>query len=307
MAPPNYVAAGGLGISGVTLSDADARAAYGFNYVRPDYFTTLGIRMLEGRAFTTDEQRSGTALIINRAAARHFWPDRMALGAEVTLQNRATVVGIVDDVVTTGLVGKQGGPHFYMPFSAEHAPSLIGGMPRILLIVRSISDPAAVMGPIRATVNALDPEVAIPSMLMTDTAFGQTIQRPRFNMALLTVFAAISLALAAVGLAALIGYEIAERTHEIGIRVALGAGEEHVRRLAMRHGLMPALIGIAFGALGALGAANLTAGMLYGVTPRDPFTIGVVVGVLLVVAVIASWLPARRAMRIDPIDALRAE
>jgi ABC-type antimicrobial peptide transport system permease subunit len=126
-------------------------------------------------------------------------------------------------------------------------------------------------------------------------------------MALLTAFAVIALALAAVGLAAVIGYEIAERTHEIGVRVALGAREENVRRLAMRHGLMPAALGIACGALGALAAAQLTSGLLYGVAPRDPLTFFGVVAVLLAIAAVASWLPARRAAKIDPIVALRAD
>jgi len=306
-APPHYIAAAGLEIRGTTLSDADARAVYGFNYVRPDYFATLGIRILEGRAFTSDEERSGAAVIVNRAAAQRFWPDGDAQGAEMKLQNSGTVVGIVDDVVTFGLIGKQGSPHFYMPFSAEHAPTFIGGTPRILVLVRSSADPATVMGPIRAAVNALDPEIAIPSMLLTDTEFGQTIERPRFNMALLTAFAVIALVLAAVGLAAVIGYEIAERTHEIGVRVALGAREQNVRRLAMRHGLVPASVGIACGVLGALGAARLMSGLLYGVAPRDLLTFVGVVALLLLIALGASWLPARRAAKIDPIVALRAD
>ena len=306
-APPHYVATGGLEIRGATLSDADARAVYGFNYVRPDYFATLGIRMLEGRSFTSDEERSGAAVVVNRAAALHFWPDGNAIGAEVKVQNFGTVVGIVDDVVTVGLIGKQGTPHFYMPFSAEHAPSMIGGTPRILLLVRSSADPASVMGPIRAAINALDPGIAIPSMLLTYTAFGQTIERPRFNMALLAAFAVIALALAAVGLAAVIGYEIAERTHEIGVRVALGARAESVRRLAMGHGLVPAACGIVCGVLGALAAARLASDMVYGVSPRDPLTFAGVVAVLAVVAVVAAWFPARRAAKVDPIVALRAE
>jgi ABC-type antimicrobial peptide transport system permease subunit len=126
-------------------------------------------------------------------------------------------------------------------------------------------------------------------------------------MALLTAFAVIALVLAAVGLAAVIGYEIAERTHEIGVRVALGAREQNVRRLAMRYGLVPASVGIACGVLGALGAARLMSGLLYGVAPRDLLTFVGVVALLLLIALGASWLPARRAAKIDPIVALRAD
>jgi ABC-type antimicrobial peptide transport system permease subunit len=154
---------------------------------------------------------------------------------------------------------------------------------------------------------ALDPEIAIPSMLLTETALAGTIAEPRFNMALLTAFAAIALVLAAVGLAAVIRYEVTERTHEIGIRMALGARTENVRRLAMRHGLTPALVGVVVGVIGALGATQLATGLLYGVAPRDPLTFVGVAALLVVVAVAASWLPARRATRVDPITALRAE
>jgi ABC-type antimicrobial peptide transport system permease subunit len=126
-------------------------------------------------------------------------------------------------------------------------------------------------------------------------------------MALLTVFALIALVLAAVGLAAVIGYEVTERTHEIGIRMALGARTENVRRLAMRQGLTPAFVGVVIGVIGALGATQLAASLLYGVAPRDPLTFVSVVGLLVLVALGASWLPAQRATRVDPIVALRAD
>src|SRR6185503_18836910 len=141
----------------------------------------------------------------------------------------------------------------------------------------------------------------------SEAAYAFMIAAPRFNMALLIAFAAIGLALAAVGLAAVIGYEVAERTHEFGIRMALGARTDSVRRLAMRHGLAPAFIGVGIGVLGALGATQLAASLLYGVAPRDPLTFISVVALLVLVAVGAAWLPARRATRVDPIVALRAE
>jgi ABC-type antimicrobial peptide transport system permease subunit len=126
-------------------------------------------------------------------------------------------------------------------------------------------------------------------------------------MVLLAAFALIGLVLAAVGLAAIIGYEVAERTHEFGIRMALGARADNVRRLAMKHGLTPALVGVVVGVGGALAATQLAATLLYGVAPRDPLTFIGVVALLLLVALGASWLPARRATRVDPITALRAD
>ncbi|HEU4619301.1 MAG TPA: FtsX-like permease family protein [Gammaproteobacteria bacterium] len=153
----------------------------------------------------------------------------------------------------------------------------------------------------------LDPEIAIENVLLTETALASSIDAPRFNMALLTAFAVITLVRAAVGLAAVIGYEVADRKHEIGIRMALGARTENVRRLAMRHGLTPALVGVVCGALGALAATQLAASLLYGISPSDPLTFLSVVALLVLVALAASWLPASRAARVDPIIALRAD
>jgi len=147
----------------------------------------------------------------------------------------------------------------------------------------------------------------IPNVLLTETALANTIDAPRFSMALLIAFALIGLVLAAVGLAGVIGYEVTERTHEIGIRMALGARTENVRRLAMRHGLTPAIVGVVIGVGGALAATQLATSLLHGVAPRDPLTFVGVVGLLVLVALGASWLPARRATRVDPITALRAE
>ena len=195
-------------------------------------------------------------------------------------------------------------PQFYLPFPRE---LLNLGASTLVLVVRAAEDPAIAIAAFRAAVQAVDPEIAIANLLLTETALASTIDAPRFNMALLTAFAVIALVLAAVGLAAVIGYEVTERTHEIGIRMALGARTENVRRLAMRHGLTPAFVGLGLGVIGAFAATRLAASMLYGITPRDPLTFVGVVALLVLVAVGASWLPARRATRVDPMIALRAE
>jgi putative ABC transport system permease protein len=197
-------------------------------------------------------------------------------------------------------------PQFYWPFPADGL-NFGGAPPTLTLAVRAADDPATAIAAVRDAVRALDPEVAVANVLLTETALANTIDAPRFNMALLTAFALIALALAAVGLAAVIGYEVTERTHEIGIRMALGARTENVRRLAMRHGLSPAFIGLGLGVIGALAGTRLAASMLYGIRPRDPLTFVGVVALLVLVALGASWLPARRATRVDPITALRAD
>jgi putative ABC transport system permease protein len=180
-------------------------------------------------------------------------------------------------------------------------------MPTLSLVVRAAEDPAIAIAAFRAAVQALDAEVAVTNVLLTETALANTIAGPRFNMALLTAFAIIALVLAAIGLAAVIGYEVTERTHEIGIRMALGARTDSVRRFAMKHGLTPAFIGVVVGVIGALAATRLAASMLYGVAPRDPLTFVGVVTLLVLIALGAAWLPARRATRVDPMIALRSE
>ena len=305
--PPPEASVGTFGpdfeIRGVTLSGTEAQGARWLAWAGPDYFSVLGIPLIEGRAFTAEEMGGLSAVIINRTAARRFWPDGSALGAEIKWGtiDWMTVVGVVDDVVSFSLTRSRDTPGFYWPLQP------VGGRAPLVLVVRATEDPAIAIASVRGAVRALDPEIAVANVLPTEAAFARTIAAQRFNMALLTAFAGVALVLAAVGLAAVIGYEVTERTHEIGIRMALGARTENVRRFAMRNGLTPAFVGVFFGVIGALAATRLIAGMLYGITPRDPPTFVGVVALLVLVALGASWLPARRATRVDPITALRAE
>jgi predicted permease len=311
LSPPNALSISGFGleIRGVALDEAAARVPIGLNSVRPNYLGTLGIRLQEGRTFTDDEARNDSAIVVNRAAVKRFWPEGNAVGSEVKRGLKwKTVVGVVDDVVAGGLMSPADGPRFYEPFSSLGSFGRIGGAPpNLVLIARAVGDPADAIAALRAETSALDAEIAVPTVIMVETALANTIAAPRFNMALLTAFALIALVLAAVGLAAVIGYEVAERTHEFGIRMALGARAENVRRLALRHGLTPAFVGVVIGAGGALGATQLGTSLLHGVAPRDPLTFVGVVALLVLVAVGASWLPARRATRVDPMIALRAD
>ncbi|HET7607685.1 MAG TPA: ABC transporter permease, partial [Gammaproteobacteria bacterium] len=298
-APPNgvtFVGSSGFEIRGASLSEADAQAARIMHFAGADYFSALRIALIEGRTFTADEMRSKTAVIVNRAAAEHFWPDGEALGGEIKWQQDwATVIGVVDNVLFGSLTRGRDTPQFYWPLPM--GPSFTGGPASLTFVVRAAEDSAIAIAASRAAVQALDPEIAIANVLLTETAIANTIDAPRFNMALLTAFAGIALVLAAVGLAAVIGYEVTERTHEIGIRMALGARAENVRRLAMRHGLTPAFLGMVLGVVGALAATKLAASLLYGITPRDPLTFAGVVALLVLVALGAAWLPARRATR----------
>jgi putative ABC transport system permease protein len=309
VAPPRFatVAGSDLEIRGVALSESDAQAPRPLNMVGPAYFATLGIRLLEGRTFTGDETSRTTELIVSQATAQRFWPAGNALGGEVNWGGAwRTVVGITANVVSGGLTLQRDGPMFYLPIRQPRLPA--GASPQNLtLILRAAGDAAAAMTSLRAAVRELDPEIAIPTVLLTESEFASSIDPVRFNMALLIAFALVGVLLAAVGLASVIGYEVTERTHEIGIRMALGAGAQNVRRHALRHGLAPAFVGLVLGVLGALAATQLATNLLHGVQPRDPLTFVAVVALLMAVALGASWLPARRATRVDPIIALRAD
>lgn len=311
-APPSSIMVSGLEIRGQALADAESRSAYAYNFVRPGYFRTLGIPLLAGRTFSDAEIASGEAVVVNEAAVRRFWPAESALGHQLRIgpNKWATVVGVVGDVEMNGMDGVGQATHrpqFYRPYGPVGLPTFFGAPPRVLLIVRSAADPAPVIAAIRAAVNAFDAEVAVPSVTLAETALARSIDGPRFNMGLLTAFAVLALVLAAVGLAAVTSYAVAERTHEIGIRMALGAREGNVRRLVILQGMSAAVAGVLVGVIGALGATRLISSLLYGVAPSDPLTFAAVAVLLLAVALVASWLPTERATRVDPIVALRAE
>jgi predicted permease len=310
-APPHYAGtAGALDIKGRATSDADQELPLSLNEVQPDYFRTIGLRLLAGRSFTDAEMRTGNAVIIDAALAHDYWPGGHAIGQQLRRNHRSswkTVVGIVADVAAYGLTDDVHFPQLYEPYSAEHAFQPIGAPPQVLFIVRAASDPAPVIPGIRQLVRTIDPAVAVTQVSLVESQLVDSIAGPQFSMALLTVFAILALALAAVGVAAVIGYVVTERTHEIGIRMALGARETNVLRLVTAQGMRAAIVGLVVGVLGAIAATRLLSSLLYGVEPRDPITfIGVAV-LLLLVALTASWLPARRATRVDPIIALRAE
>jgi predicted lysophospholipase L1 biosynthesis ABC-type transport system permease subunit len=198
-------------------------------------------------------------------------------------------------------------PQLYFPYRSDKVPGLLGQPPEQVYIVRAKSDPAPVIGALRAATHAIDMQVAIRDVTLTDTALARSIDGPRFNMALLTAFAGLALVLAAVGLAAVTSYAVAERTHEIGIRMALGAREGNVLGLVVKQAMATAVAGTALGVLGALAATRLLSTLIYGVAPRDPLTFVAVSALLLGVTLTASLVPARRATRVDPMEALRAE
>jgi len=273
--------------------------------ITPDYFRAMGIRVLRGRTFTwADKEGSPPVAIINEAAARQYWPNEDAMGKQVKLEDGSApvwrqVIGVVRDVRQDSLV-TAGRPEVY-------APLLQAPVPYLVLTVRTQVEPATLTAAVRRAVMAVDKDEPLFRIQTMQQVVDDSVAGRRFQMSLLAVFAVIALGLAAVGIYGLMSYAVSQRTHEIGIRMALGAKRRDVLHLVVGQGMILALIGVALGAVGALLLTRFLSGMLYGVGFNDPGTLLSVAALLIGVAALASLIPASRAARIDPMVALRHE
>ena len=281
--------------------------------VHPGFFETLGVPLRAGRVFT-EQDRAGTdpVAVISESVARRFWPNESAIGKRLHQGNAEnnmpwrTIVGVVADVKQGGLDESQP-MSIYMP-TLQLDTGLVTSITRgTAFVVRSDRDPAALVNPIRAIVRELDPTLPIGTIQPLETMLASTVASRRFNVLLLGTFAAIALALAAIGTYGLMAFAVAQRTREIGIRLAIGAAPRDVLRLVVRQGLALAIAGVGLGLLGALLLTRVLRSLLFEVNPLDPTTFGAVAVLLLGVSLMASILPAQRAARIDPNSAIRQE
>jgi putative ABC transport system permease protein len=280
------------------------------HYVAPEHFTVLGIPLLEGRAFTRqDDVAHPRVVIVNQSAARRFWPAGNALGQRVwfgggggfySRDSTAEVVGIVGDVAYQPLDQRPFQPDFYTPYTQFTYASR-------MVLVRTTGDPASVVTAIRAVVRSVEPDLPLFDVQTLRERLGGSWSQHRFDALLLGGFAAVALLLAASGIYGVVAYAVSQRTREMGIRLALGATPSAVLRLVVREGMALPLAGMAVGAAAALGLTRVLRASLYGVTPTDPGVFGVTLGVMLLVAVLACVVPGRRATRADPLEALRAD
>jgi predicted permease len=273
--------------------------------ITPDYFCAMGMRLLRGRSFTwADNEGSLPVAIINESAARQYWPDEDAMGKRVKLEDGSApvwrqVIGIVADVRQDSIV-EAARPEVY-------APLLQVPVPYLALAVRTRAGPAALTAAVRHAVMAIDKDQPLFRIQTMQQVVEDSVAGRRFQMSLLAAFATIALGLAGIGIYGLISYTVNQRTHEIGIRMALGAKRGDVLRLVVRHGMMLAIVGVALGTVGALLLTRFLSSMLYGVGADDATTLLSVATLLVGVAALASYIPARRAMRVDPMVALRYE
>ena len=286
-----------------------------YRVVAPGYFRTMGIPILRGRDISeSDDARAPGAVVINEWLAKRYWPSEDALGKRITFDDQdkdpywLTVVGVAKNAVTGRWAAAPQGEVYLAYF--QHRAYLerqTSVYEYLTLVARASADPAALAATLRRQVRALDANVTISQVLTMEEVVKLINARPRFSLLLLATFAGAALILAAVGIYGVMSYSVSRRTHEIGLRLALGADHGDVLRLVVRQGMRVALIGAAAGLVGALLLTRLMSSLLYGVRSTDPATFLLVTLGLTAVALVASYIPARRATRIDPIVALRHE
>jgi putative ABC transport system permease protein len=273
-------------------------------WVSANYFSVMEIPLKTGRTFT--EQDNSLALgvvIINESMARRFWPGESPLGKRISIDwengRWLSIVGIVGDVKEFGLDAETK-PEMCMPYSQAASPWMS-------LAVRTSSDPMSMLPALQGQIHSLDKDLPPFDIKTMEQWLEDSLASRRFSMVLLGLFAALALILAAVGIYGVVSYAVAQRTHEIGVRMALGATRRSVLVMVIRNGLVLTAMGVALGLAGASALTRLLARLLYDVKPTDPMTFGAVALLLVGVTLLACYIPARRATKVDPMVALRYE
>ena len=287
-------------IEGQPLPAAGARPIVQFRTVSLSYFSSLAIPLRAGRFFTEDDLKQLNT-VINETMARRFWPQGDALGKRINLCSLdpkpcwSTIIGIAGNVHQFGLDAE---PTFDVYFVGGWTP---------YLVVRTASDPLAIVAAVRDVVHKVDPNLPLTRIMTMDGLLSDSVSPRRFSAALIGIFAALALLLAAVGIYGVMSYTVSQRTQEIGVRMALGAQVDHVRGMILGQTLKLTLLGVGIGLAGSFVVARFLASLLFGVGTYDPLTFLGVALLLTAVSLAASYIPARRAMRVDPIVALRYE
>jgi putative ABC transport system permease protein len=302
-----------FGIVGRPKPELDKQPQTMLYITSPDYLQTMGIRLVKGRFFTAqDTQRSPRVAVIDETFARQQFADQEPLGQYIAGDGKdnpdAQIVGVVAHVKHFGLDAvERVQPQLYLPINQapnEILPSLAS---RMDLLVRTSGDPLNLTAAVRSQVQALDPNQPVYNVSTMEQTLDQSLVTQRLSMMLLAFLALLALVLAAVGIYGVMSYAVTQRTHEIGIRMAIGAQRRDVFKMVIGRGMILALIGVAVGLVGAFALTRLMATMLFGVAPTDPVTFAGI-GILLIgVALVACYVPGRRATKVDPLVALRYE
>ncbi|HZS07622.1 MAG TPA: ABC transporter permease [Blastocatellia bacterium] len=271
--------------------------------VGPDYFHTLQVPVLKGREFTTRDNDSAPAVaVINETMARGFWPGENPVGKRLTLvreKDTVEIVGVVGDVRRYGLDDRVS-PEIYWPYMQRVRGASY-------FAIRTGGEPSGLAAAVRSHILKVAPDASVSAISTMDQLVASSLRRPRFNLILLAIFAVTALLLAAAGLYGVMSYSVAERTREIGIRLALGAQRQNILRLVVGQGLVLTVAGVIIGQAGAFALTRLMTSLLSGVSATDPLTFVMIALLLTFVALLACYLPARRATKVDPMTALRHE
>ncbi len=272
--------------------------------VTAGYFHLLGIPLLRGRFFNElDNEETAQVAVVNQAFAQTYWPNQDPVGKRFKSTRVGapwiTVVGVIANARTESLA-ESSRPQIYNDLYQD-------GVKHLAILLRGHLDPAAIPGEVRQQVQSVDPTLPVFGAQTLSETVSESLSERRFSMEMVGLFALTALLLAGLGIYGVISYVVSERTHEIGIRLALGAQRSNIMRMVLRQGLGLAMVGAAVGLIGALIVSHLMAGLLYGVRPSDPLTFAAVAILLLAVALFACFIPARRAIRVDPMVALRYE
>src|SRR5215510_1661986 len=313
LTPPSTTTIGSMFVVGRRPLPGTA-PSMAINYISLDYFKTMGTQMRSGRQFAaTDGKEAPSVAIINETIARQFFPSEDPIGHRLFLPNRPTIVGVVGDTRNSGIDQKVG-YEVYIPFLQYSEPAHTS-----TLVVRIASDQnnpagranpsalAALTAAIQDKVRSIDPNESVFAVIKMDERLSNAVAERRFQTLLLGFFAAVALVIAMVGIYGVISYTVSRRTHEIGVRMALGAQAGDVLRMVVLWGMRLTLIGVTLGVAAALALTRVIRNLLYEVSPIDPGTFALVILLLFCVSLIASYFPARRATKVDPLQALRHE
>ena len=278
-----------------------------YTIASPGYFSAIGTPILRGRPFLdSDTADSQPVAIISKTLADQFYPGEDPIGKSIKLPPAKyptlTIVGIAADVKHF-TVRESTGPEFYVVYTQKPYPDML----TMQVALRTQADPRAIIGSAREAIRSVDPTLPIAKVSTLASLVDDSMTQPRFSMLLLAAFAALALLLASIGIYGVISYAVAQRTQEFGIRLALGAQPRNVFSMVLGQGARLALLGVVLGFIAAFAVTRLMTSLLFGVQPTDPVTFIAVPALLMGVALLACYIPARRATRVDPIIALRYE